>query len=258
MTPVESEVPPARTMRLAGALYVLVIAGGLFNEAAVMGTLAGKGPEATAAAIAASESLWRWGMGVHLLYLPCAVVMNVLVYKLLRSVEPTLALLALVFALVALAVEASFILQLFVPVALAGDGGSFAAIAEAERQALAYLSIRLYAIGFGLALFFFSGFCTLVGILILRSGHLPKFVGVLMLAAGMGYMVSGLLGVVAPPLSSVLSPWLLAPCFVGEASVALWLLITGAQGREQARAPARSRVAGAVTGSDPLHRSSRP
>ena len=199
-----------------------------------MGTLAGKGAARTAAAIAASEGLWRWGMGVHLLYLPCALIMNVLLYKLLKAVEPTLALLALAFALVALAIEASFILHLFVPLALAGDGGPFAAIGGEQRNALSYLAIRLYSIGFGLALFFFSGFCIFVGTLMLRSGYLPKTVGALMLAAGLAYLASGFTSVVSPSLSAVVSPWLLIPCFLGEASVALWLLLTGAKGRTQA------------------------
>jgi hypothetical protein len=214
-------------VRLAGALYLIVILGGLFNEALVMGTIVGGGAAETAAAVAANESLWRWGMGVHLLYLPCAIVMNVLIYKLLRPVEPTLALLALAFALVALAAEVSFILQLSVPLALGGDGGPFAALGEAERHALGYLAIRLYAVGFGFALFFFSGFCTLVGILILRSRLMPRVVGGLMLAAGIGYAVGGLVGVVSPFLAGLIFPWILIPCFLGEASVALWLLLKG-------------------------------
>jgi hypothetical protein len=173
-----------------------------------------------------------------LLYLPCAIVMNVLVYRLFKHVEPTLALLALAFSLVALAIEASFILQLSVPLALGGDGGPFAAIGEAERQALGYLAIRLYGIGFGFALFFFSGFCTLVGVLILKSGLLPRLVGALMLSAGVGYMASGLIGVVSPPLSNLIFPWILIPCFAGEASVALWLLVKGVRRPEAAAQPA--------------------
>ena len=237
MNRLHSEIPSPAIMRLAGALYVLVIAGGLFNEAAVIGTLAGRGAAGTAAAIAANESLWRWGMGIHLLYLPCAIVMNVLIYKLLKSVDATLALLALAFSLVALAVEASFILQLSVPLALAGDGGPFKAIGEAERQAFSYLAIRLYGVGFGFALFFFSGFCTLVGFLIMRSDYIPKLVGALMLGAGIGYMVSGLVSVVSPPLAGVLFPWILIPCFIGEASVALWLLVMGVRTPVPARQP---------------------
>ena len=231
----QSEFPSPAAIRLAGALYAVVIAGGLFNEAAVMGTLAGRGAAGTAAAIAANEGLWRWGMGIHLLYLPCAIIMNVLIYRLFKPVEPTLALLALAFSLVALAIEASFILQLSVPLALARDGGPFAAIGEPERQALGYLAIRLYGIGFGFALFFFSGFCTLVGVLILKSGLLPKLVGAAMLSAGVGYMASGLIGVVSPTLADLIFPWILIPCFLGEASVALWLLLRGVKMPERSK-----------------------
>jgi hypothetical protein len=214
--------------RIAGALYWSVIAGGLF-AGAVQGFLTVPGdPAATAQAIAASESLWRWGIGVHLVYLAGpAIIMDVLLYRIFKQAQPTLALLALAAALTAGAVEGAALLQLYVPLAVGEARDPLAALGEGQRQALAYLAIHLYDTGSGFALLFFSGFCAATGVLILRSRLLPRAIGVMMLLAGICYFVNSLATIVAPALAGVLLPWILLPCFVGEASLATWLLVKG-------------------------------
>ncbi len=214
--------------RIAGALYWLVIAGGLF-AGAVQGFLTVPGdPAATAHSIADHEALWRWGIGIHLVYLAFpALVMDVLLYRVFKPVHPTLALLALASALTAGAVEGAALLQLYVPVAAGEARAALGALGEGERYALAYLAIRLYEIGCGFALLFFSGFCAAIGALILRSRLLPRAVGVMMVLAGICYFVSSLTTVVAPALAGLLLPWILLPCFFGEAALATWLLVKG-------------------------------
>ena len=103
-----------RQARIAGLCYLLVIAGGLFAEVVVRASLVVPGDAAaTARAIAANETLWRWGVAVHLLYLVPAIVTNVLICGLFRAVEPTLARLALVFSVAGVMVEAASLLHLY-------------------------------------------------------------------------------------------------------------------------------------------------
>ena len=214
--------------RIAGALYWLVIAGGLF-AGIVEGFLTVQGdPAATAQAIAAHEALWRWGIGVHLVYLAFpAIIMDVLLYRIFKAVHPAVALLALASALTSGAVAGAALLHLYVPLAAGEAGAPLVALAEGEREALAYLAIRLFETGSGFALLFFSGFCAATGALILRSHLLPRAIGVMMLLAGVCYFVSSLTTVVTPALADMLLPWILLPCFVGEASLATWLLVKG-------------------------------
>jgi hypothetical protein len=232
LSPGVVDIPPAssvrRSARFAGALYLLVVAGGVFASIVQDSLTVGGDGAATAQAIAAHESLWRWGIGVHLVYLAGpALIMYVLLYRIFRPAQPTVALLALAFALVSAAVEGAALLQLYVPVALSESRSGLAAISEEQRQALAYLAIRLYQTGFGFALFFFSGFCAATGGLILRSRLVPRLIGLLMVLAGICYFVSSLATIVAPTLSGFLMPWILLPCFLGEASLAIWLLVKG-------------------------------
>jgi hypothetical protein len=222
----------ARGARVAGVAYLVVIAGGLFAEVLVRGSLVVQGDAAaTARAIAADESLWRWGLAVHLLYLGAAVLVNVLVCELLRPVQATLARLALVFALIGVVVEAVSLVQLTVPLALIEEGGALAALGEGQRQAVAYLAVRLFSTGFGVGLLFFSGFCALTGVLFQRSRLVPRAIGVAMVVAGACYFTSSLAAIVAPGLADRLVPWILVPCFVGELSLALWLALRGVRAR---------------------------
>jgi Domain of unknown function (DUF4386) len=220
--------PLVRQARIAGLCYLVVIAGGLFAEGLARGALVVPGDAtATARAIAADEGLWRWGLAVHLLYLLPAVVVNVVVPGLLKPAGPTLARLALVFAVAGVTIEAASLLQLSVPLAMVEEGGALAALGEGQRQALSYLAIGLFSTGFGFALLFFAGFCVLVGVLILRSRLVPGVIGAIMVVAGACYAVNTLALVLSPALSDLLVPGILVPVLLAELSLALWLTVKG-------------------------------
>jgi hypothetical protein len=214
--------------RIAGVSYLLVIAGGLFAQVVVRGSLIVPGnAAATAQAITVNESLWRWGLAVHLLYLIPATVMNVLLYVLFKRAHVTLARLGLVFSIVAVTIEAMSLVTLYGPLAIADEGAALAAVGETQLQALAYLSVRLFSTGFGFSLVFFATFCALAGVLILRSRLVPRVIGVMMIAAGVCYLVNSLAAILAPSFSNVLFPWILLPVLLGELALALWLVVKG-------------------------------
>ena len=228
------DMQPQVAARWAGALYLAVIAGGLFADAFVRGALIIPGvPGAPAANILETEGLYRLGFAVHLAYLACAVVVSVILYDLLRRVGPGLALLALCLNLVGIAVEASSLLQLLAPLRVLGDP-ALAVLPPAHVQAMAYASARLFANGFGMGLVFFGGFCIAIGTLIARSRFLPRLLGLLMVLAGVCYIVNSFAGFLSPALGARLFPWILLPCLVAELSLALWLLVKGVDTRHLA------------------------
>jgi hypothetical protein len=216
----------ARQARIAGFCYLLVIAGGVFAALFVRESLFVSGDAAeTARAIVASESLWRWGIAVHALYLFPAAAFGVILYRLFKPVHATLALLALVFALAPVVIVAVLLTALYVPLAMTGEGDTFGALDEGQRQALGYLAVGLFFSGWGFSLLLFSGFCTLMGLLIVRSRLVPRVIGALMMAAGAGYFLNSLSAIVSPTLNAALAPGILVPSFIGELSLALWLTI---------------------------------
>ncbi len=219
---------PAKQARIAGVCYLLVIAGGVFAALFVREQLFVPGDAvATAHAIAAGESLWRWGIAVHALYLFPGAAFGVILYRLFKPVHSTLALLALVFGIGPVVIEALLLSFLYVPLTMTGESAPLSALDEGERQALGYLAVRSFLTGWNFSLLLFSGFCILIGLLILRSSLVPRIIGVLMIAAGASYFLNSLTAIVAPSLNAALLPGILLPAFIGEFSLALWLTIKG-------------------------------
>jgi Domain of unknown function (DUF4386) len=72
-------------------------------------------------------------------------------------------------------------------------------------------------------LVFFGFYCALIGYLIFRSTFLPRFLGVLMALAGLGYLT-----LLYPPLGNYLmNPYIMIAGGAGEWSLTLWLLVKG-------------------------------
>jgi hypothetical protein len=72
------------------------------------------------------------------------------------------------------------------------------------------------------ALIFFGFYCVLIGYLVLRSKFLPRFLGVLMVVAGLGYLT-----LLLPSLAKALNPYNLWAGGLGEWTLTAWLLVKG-------------------------------
>jgi Domain of unknown function (DUF4386) len=214
--------------RIGGLLYLIIIIIGAFNEAFVRDRLVVSGDAtATAERIRASEFLWRASAAGEFVLLICAVALALIFYVLLRPVNRDLALLAVFFNLVSIAVEAVSGLHLVATLFPLANANYLKALDPKQLDALAYLSIRSHEYGFGVSLIFFGCVCLIVGYLIFRSGYLPRVVGVLMQIAGLCYLTDSFALILSPPLAHRLYPTILFPAFVGESSLCLWLLVKG-------------------------------
>ncbi|MGV7209644.1 DUF4386 domain-containing protein [Oxalobacteraceae bacterium A2-2] len=214
--------------RWAGLLYLVIIVIGLLGEALVRGTLVAPGdPEATASRILANQGLWRLGVGAQDVLLLCAVAMTAIWYVLLRPVQRELALAAMFFALVSLAVESVSALHLHGVLIPLSDAAYLRCFDARLLHLQAYQAVVAHAHAFGLALLFFGVECLTVGLLLRRSGYFPKAIGLLMQLAGACYLVNSLAMVLHPPLQDWLFPAILLPCLVGEGAFCLYLLFKG-------------------------------
>jgi hypothetical protein len=222
----ETNISPRSLARLAGFLYLIIIATGMFAELGVRGRVIVSGdPAATAENILANETLYRLGLVSELTTIICAAFVLALLYGLLRPAGVWLARLALIVNTVAIAGELASLLHHYAP--LAYLKAPYAAENPEAMQALAYAALRLQSVGYDLSLTFFAIFCVAAGCLIYKSGYLPRVIGVLMVIAGLCYAANSITGFLAPAIRAGMLPWVLLPCLIGEASLALWLLIVG-------------------------------
>jgi hypothetical protein len=243
-------VSPRRLARIAGALYLVNIAGGAFAIGFVPATLVVAGdPAATAHAIQAHEPLYRLGLLAHLVVTLTNVPLAVVFLDLFRVVNRRVTLLVVCFTLVGTAVEAAGLVGQFTPVVLLGAGGPYAgAVPAAQLQALAYLPAALSAIGYSVAELFFGCYAVCLALLVFRSTFLPRAIGVLLAAGGLSYLVYSVADLVAPGFAALLVPWVQLPALLGEGSLCVWFLVAGVNAerwRERASAstrPAPARV----------------
>ena len=135
----------------------------------------------------------------------------------------SLSLVAAFFSLVASVVQAISSLFHLAPLALLGGAPYLSVFTVEQLQALALVFLRLRAAAYhNIGLVFFGLYCLLVGILILRSTFLPRILGVLMVLAGLSYVLF-----LSPPLVRSLQPYILVFPAVGQISLTLWLLAIG-------------------------------
>jgi Domain of unknown function (DUF4386) len=222
------EHSPQRYARTGGALYLVIIILGAFAEGFAANKLIVSGDAATTAHnIMASPQLWHLSVAGDLIVVLCAVPLLWIEYLLLRPVSRQLVLLAVLFNLVSLAVEAISKLFLLVVMPTLGSADYLKAFDPQQLQILANLALRSHDIAFNIALIFFGFTCLVNGYLIFRSGYLPKFVGMLMQLAGLSYLIACFAALLAPAFADLISPAILLPPLIGESSFCLWLLVKG-------------------------------
>ena len=219
---------PQRYARVGGILYLAIIFLGLFGELVVRGTLVVSGDvAATANGISTSEFLWRAGIVGDLLMHVCDVPVIVILYLLLRPVSESLALFATFINLVQTAVLVANKLNLIVPLLLLGDAGYLKAFSLEQLHALSYLAIKAHGVGFAIGLIFFGVACLVRGYLIFKSGYFPKSLGLLLLIAGLSYLINSIALLLAPSFAAAIFPGILVPALIGELFFALWLIVKG-------------------------------
>jgi hypothetical protein len=223
MTKRIAEASPRFIARITGVFYLLTIVTGIFAQGFVSGRLVVDGDAAaTATNILAHRDLFQLGFAVYLIEMASQVAMTALFYELLKPAGRSLSLLAAYLGLAGCVIKTFSRVFYIVPLFVLG-GPSFLSVFSSEQlQALALLFLKVNDQGAGIALAFF-GFATLLkGYLILRSTFLPRFLGVLSVLGGVGWLTF-----LYPPLGYRLFPIIAAVGLLGSAATILWLLVKG-------------------------------
>jgi uncharacterized protein DUF4386 len=202
--------PKART---TGVVYLL------FFLTAILGATITPG---TANDIVAHETTFRLGFAISLLSLAFYVALTALFYNLFRHVNRNVALLAVLFSLVGCTVQAFGSLFQLAPFVVLGDSQDPSAFSAQQLHALAQMLLNLSVPAGYIGIVFFGVFDILLGYLIFRSTFLPRVLGVLMVVAGLGWLIF-----LAPPLANHVLIFIEVPGFIAELALMLWLFIRG-------------------------------
>jgi hypothetical protein len=185
---------------------------------------------ATAANIASLDFVFRLSFVVHLVQIVADTALALTFYVLLKPVDRSLALLGAFFGL--MSASAHLAAQLFyfpLPHVLLGDAEYLTTMTPEQLYTLSLASLRVtdYANG---ALKAVWGMAWLVrGYLIVRSGYIPRLLGVFLLLVGL-FCVAWTLALVLAPAYSV--SILGIPVLAGAALTGLWLFVRGVNVRK--------------------------
>ena len=183
---------------------------------------------ATASNITANEMLFRLSIVSAILVQLVNIVVVLLLYYLLKSVNKYLAGIMVIFLLLAIPIAYLNELTKF-GILLLLNGTEYTTIfSPGQNQALAALFLDLHQHGIFIAQVFWGLWLMPMGYLVSKSGLLPQVLGVLLVIAGLGYLTDSVVYFLFPGFGIEFTTF----TFIGEALFPLWLLIKGVNGEK--------------------------
>jgi hypothetical protein len=221
--------PTVKAARIAGAIYLSMIFVAPFSMLYVPGKLIVRGnAAATAENILAHETMFRLSIFGDLIGQVIFICLGVAFYRLLRDVNKTWAMLMLGFVLVSSAVCFLNVINDVAALILFRGGDFLGVFDKPQRDALAMLFLRLYNYGQFIAEIFWGLWLLPLGLLIYRSGFIPRFIGVWLMINCFGWLALSFTALFFLGNYNALFGYL-QPVLFGEMALMLYLLIRGAR-----------------------------
>ncbi len=215
-----------KTARIAGVLTLLIVVFAPFSMIYVPTTLVVPGDAAaTANNIMASQGLFRAGMVSDSIVFLIEIVLTVLLYVLIKSVDKTLSLVAAFSRLAMTVIQGINLLNHFLVLLLLSGAGTLTVFAPDQVHALVMLFLNAHETVVLIWGLFFSLHLFVFGYLVYKSGYLPKFLGILLLIVAFCYLIQDFGNMLFPQYKALFTS--IGSLAFLEIAFPLWLLIKG-------------------------------
>jgi hypothetical protein len=219
---------PRAYARIVGVLYLVIFILGPFAFFLGRTSVVVPGdPTATIDNLMASESLFRLGMVAETLIVLIEIVVSAILYVLLRPVSRPLALASTLARFGQSILQAVNLFTAVPALLLLGGAGTLAAFGPDQLNALVLLFMDVNAFVIIIWGLIFGFHLLLLGYLVYNSGFWPRFLGILLLVASLGYLAQSYGHILAPQYDDLLSTMVVVVTIPGELAFTLWLLIKG-------------------------------
>jgi hypothetical protein len=223
--------PTNKAARIAGAIYLALVILGPFTLMYVPTKLIVQGnASATSGNILEHETLFRLGIVGELFGAVIFIALGFALYQLLGPVNKVWARAMVGLMLVSAGVGFVNALNDIAALTLFSGADFLTAFSTPQRNALGMLFLRLNSEGNFINEIFWGLWLFPFGLLVFRSGFLPRFIGVWLILNCFAYLVLSMIALLFPPYYEAAFR-LLTPVMFGEMVIMLWLLIKGAKPR---------------------------
>lgn len=213
---------------MAGILYLLVGIFGGFSEGFVDPKMYVAGNTlATAGNVVANPELVRLSVVAHLLDGTFFVFVAMLLYNLLQHVNKGVARAMLILVALATGIICLNAVFQFEAMRVATDSSYTAALGTAGSNAIILLLLDIQHYGTLIAQIFFGLWLIPLGYLAYKSEMFPKWLGGVVIAGGVCYLIDLLAAFLVPGIGEKIHGFVVIPSAIAEISMVLYLLIVG-------------------------------
>jgi len=221
-----SMIPNNKDVRRAGLIYLVFIITCIFSGVVRDNLIVLDDASQTAELIRNSMWLLRSSFIVDLVSAVLFLLSAWALYVILKPVHKNLALLFLLLNAAGVAVQCLSLLFLSAPILINGSVDFQKAFQPDQLDALSLLFLNLHKSGFTIAQIFYGTWLFPLGFLVFKSGYLPKWLGILLMADCFGVLIWFFQFFLLPGYEIITYPGF-AIGFAAEFSLSLWLLIMG-------------------------------
>lgn len=214
--------------KITGIGYLIIFATGFFSNFFVLeNIIVWDDVEKTVQNLIGNEMLFRFGIFGFVVMVIADLLLAWTLYYLLLKVDKSISLLASLFRVVNAAIFGLALMYLLNVLNM---------LPAAENNIQMGSEIISVFNDFNttwlIGLIFFGFHLFILSYLIFKSGYIPKLLGILLFAAGVGYLIDSFANILLPTYNDykdIFMMIVLLPGIIGELSFTIWLLIKGSK-----------------------------
>ena len=207
-------------------LILMAIIAPIVNFNILQGLIISEDPAIATENIQSSEGLFRLGIYGFLIVAILDIIVAWGLHIILKSENEALSLLTAWFRLIYAAILAIALFNLLNVLTLLDNSNSQLLFKQDELQAQVMLAVNAFNRGWDFGLIIFGLHLLLLGYLIYKSDYFPRFLGLLVSIAGLGYTIDSSGNILSANYNISIAMF----TFIGEVLLIFWLILRGIKG----------------------------